>query len=38
MLTITLLCKWKKHYLEEVELVVIKDAIIVQVRHFKDSS
>lgn len=29
---------WQWHYLEEVELIVIKDAVVVQVRHFKDSS
>lgn len=27
-----------KYYLEEVELVVIQDAVVVQVGHFKDSS
>lgn len=26
-----------KHHLEKVELIVIKDAVVVQVRHFKDS-
>lgn len=25
-------------YLEEIEFIVVEDAIIVQVRHFKDSS
>ncbi len=30
--------RWQLHYLEEVELIVIKDAVVVQVRHFKDSS
>lgn len=27
-----------KLYLEKVKLIVIEDAVIVQVRHFKDSS
>lgn len=26
-----------KLYLEKVELIVIKNAVVVQVRHFKDS-
>lgn len=35
MLTVTLLTG--KLYLEKVELIVIKNAVVVQVRHFKDS-
>lgn len=36
--TFTVILLSGKLYLEKVELIVIKDAIVVQVRHFKDPS